>query len=228
MKPTKSPSTKSVDTRERIVIAALGLFESKGYNESTMRDIAKEAQVSLGLTYRYFSRKEELVLALYQKLAAQCVEKIQALGEGSIAMRYPAALELTLDTLSLHRSTLGALFSAGLSIDSSLAVLGDGTVDIREQMIDMYRQVITGSTDSPKANQVEQIAIIMYAGHLLTVLFWTQDRTEGQAQAKKLVRFYRKGIKWGLPFLRIAIVRKLLAELTEIIEPVFGARAATT
>jgi AcrR family transcriptional regulator len=192
-----------------------------------MRDIAKEAGVSLGLTYRYFSRKEELVLALYERLAQQSFERVESLPNGSIAERYPAAVKLSLEVLSEHRGTLGALFSAGLSINSTLAVLGEHTVDIREKMLSMYRLVLTGSSDAPKPKQVEQLTMIMYAGHLLTVLFWTQDRSEGQAQAQKLVSFYSKGIKWGLPFLRIAIVRKLLAELTEIIEPVFGTKVTS-
>ena len=114
MKP-RSPSPKSIETRQRIVTTALALFESKGYSESTMRDIAKEAGVSLGLTYRYFSRKEELVLALYERLAQQSFEKVEALPRGSIAERYPAAIGLSLEVLSEHRGTLGALFSAGLS-----------------------------------------------------------------------------------------------------------------
>ncbi len=193
-----------------------------------MRDIAKEAGVSLGLTYRYFSRKEELVLALYERLAQQSFEKVEALPRGSIAERYPAAIGLSLEVLSEHRGTLGALFSAGLSINSSLAVLGEQTLDIREKMLSMYRLVLSGSSDPPKPKQLEQLTMIMYAGHLLTVLFWTQDRSDGQAHAKKLVKFYGKGIKWGLPLLKIPIVPKLLAELTEIIEPVFGAKTVSS
>jgi AcrR family transcriptional regulator len=223
MKPTKLPSPKSHQTRARIVSAALGLFESKGYAEATMRDIAKEAGVSLGLTYRYFSRKEELVLALYDQLADQSLERVQNLPSGTISERFPKAVSLSMEILSGHRATLGALFSAGLSIDSSLAVLGESTVDIREKMLSMYRLVLTGSSDAPKEKQVEQLTTVMYAGHLLTVLFWTQDRSEGQVHAKRLVEFYGKGIKWGRPLLRLPVVTKLLAELTDITEPVFGA-----
>lgn len=223
MKQTKSPTTKSIDTRERIVAAALGLFETKGYDESTMRDIAKDAGVSLGLTYRYFSRKEELVLALYEKLAQESYEKVEKLPKGPISERYPKAVNLSLETLSQHRGTLGALFSAGLSTTSTLAVLGEGTMDVREKMLAMFGLVLSGSTDAPKGKKVEQLTSIMYAGHLLTVLFWTQDRTEGQAQAKRLVGLYPKAIKWGLPLLRLPVVTSLLKELSEIIEPMFGA-----
>jgi AcrR family transcriptional regulator len=218
----KASTPKSQMTREKIVAAALSLFESKGYDESTMRDIAKEADVSLGLTYRYFNRKEELVLALYEQLAQQAFDKVQNMPKGPISERFPKAVSLSLETLSQHRGTLGALFSAGLSTTSSLAVLGEGTIDVREKMLSMFRLVLTGSTDAPKGKKIEQLTSIMYAVHLLTVLFWTQDRTEGQIQAKRLVALYPKAIKWGLPLLRLPIVTSLLKELSEIIEPMFG------
>ena len=54
--------------RQRILESALRLFVSRGYEETTMREIAAEAGYSPGLTYRYFARKEELVLVLYQNL----------------------------------------------------------------------------------------------------------------------------------------------------------------
>ena len=224
----KASTPKSQMTRERIVSAALELFETKGYAESTMRDIAKEAGVSLGLTYRYFARKEELVLALYEQLAQQAFDKVQGIPKGPISERFPKAVSLSLEILSHHRGTLSALFSAGLSTTSSLAVLGDGTIDVREKMLATFRQVLTGSTDAPKGKKIEQLTSIMYAGHLLTVLFWTQDRTVGQSQAKRLVALYPKAIKWGLPLLRLPIVTSLLKELSEIIEPMFGGKVAST
>ena len=92
----------------------------------------------------------------------------------------------------------------------------------------MFRLVLTGSTDAPKGKKIEQMTSIMYAGHLLTVLFWTQDRTEGQNQAKRLVALYPKAIKWGLPLLRLPMVTSLLKELSEIMEPMFGASKAET
>ena len=62
---------KAVSTRQRILDTALGLFATKGYENTTMREIAAEADSSLGLTYRYFASKEELVLELYRTLVRQ-------------------------------------------------------------------------------------------------------------------------------------------------------------
>ena len=60
--PDGKRTRKGEQARQRILESALYLFGYKGYEEATMREIAAEAGYSPGLTYRYFTSKEELVL----------------------------------------------------------------------------------------------------------------------------------------------------------------------
>jgi|SRR5690554_2142523 len=46
-----------------IVQSAITLFSSKGYQATTMDDVAKQARISKGLTYFYFKNKEDLYMA---------------------------------------------------------------------------------------------------------------------------------------------------------------------
>jgi AcrR family transcriptional regulator len=58
---TRSPVTKAVeDKSERIAKAALTLLARKGYENTTINDIAKAANVSRGLLHYYFKDKEDL------------------------------------------------------------------------------------------------------------------------------------------------------------------------
>ena len=43
--------SKSEETREKILDAALALFREKGFHEATMRQIAEQAGVATGLAY---------------------------------------------------------------------------------------------------------------------------------------------------------------------------------
>jgi AcrR family transcriptional regulator len=52
---------KKQRTREGIVEAALALFERRGYDETTIDDVAEAAQVSPRTVFRYFTSKEDLV-----------------------------------------------------------------------------------------------------------------------------------------------------------------------
>lgn len=55
--------------RGQIVEAALELFGKRGYHDTTIRDIAKRAGVSIGTIYQYLSDKEDvLFLALIEVL----------------------------------------------------------------------------------------------------------------------------------------------------------------
>lgn len=48
-------------TREAVLEAAMGLFLRQGYHASGMREIAREAGISLGAAYNHFSSKEQIL-----------------------------------------------------------------------------------------------------------------------------------------------------------------------
>jgi len=53
--------------REEIVLAAEKIFFSKGFDVSTMDDIAEEAELSKGTLYLYFKSKEDLHMEVARK-----------------------------------------------------------------------------------------------------------------------------------------------------------------
>ncbi len=58
---------------QQIFRTALTLFSQKGYDQTSMRDIASHADISLGLTYNYFKNKEALLIAI----VASGIEQIE-------------------------------------------------------------------------------------------------------------------------------------------------------
>lgn len=61
--------TSSKNRRDRILHAALKLFYRKGYFKTSVHDIRKEADVSIGLVYRYFKNKEEIAQAIFDEIS---------------------------------------------------------------------------------------------------------------------------------------------------------------
>ena len=73
-----SDATSTV--RDRILQAAHRLFMARGFNGSNLRDIAKEAQVSMGGIYHHFASKEEIYETLLPATElAQHLPKLTAL-----------------------------------------------------------------------------------------------------------------------------------------------------
>jgi AcrR family transcriptional regulator len=53
--------------RDDIVSSARDLFSKKGWQSTSMQEVASEAGISTGAVYRYFASKEELLLAVFQR-----------------------------------------------------------------------------------------------------------------------------------------------------------------
>ncbi len=56
--------TLSLDRREQILEAAMACFAECGFHQTSMHDISARAGISVGLIYRYFKSKEEMIAAL--------------------------------------------------------------------------------------------------------------------------------------------------------------------
>ncbi len=54
--------------RKQILEAALAVFSTRGYGESTMADVAAEAGVGVGTLYNYYKNKRDLLISLVQNL----------------------------------------------------------------------------------------------------------------------------------------------------------------
>ena len=70
-------AAKSEETRQKILDAALRMFRELGFEQATMREIAKQAGVATGLAYYYFPKKEDLVMAFYVQVNAQMRPLVQ-------------------------------------------------------------------------------------------------------------------------------------------------------
>ena len=66
------------EIRERILIAAVEEFKEQGYADASIRNIANNAEISLGNIYRYFTNKEALYFAVinpFMESVKQFVDK---------------------------------------------------------------------------------------------------------------------------------------------------------
>lgn len=60
-------SERSAQSKDKLIDAALELFSSEGYAGTTVKAIAKEAGVTDGLIYHYFTSKEDILHAVFAK-----------------------------------------------------------------------------------------------------------------------------------------------------------------
>jgi len=65
-KPDRNERRKAL-TRARLLAAARRLFAAQGFEQTTIRDIASEADIALGGFYNYFPTKEDVLAALLEE-----------------------------------------------------------------------------------------------------------------------------------------------------------------
>jgi AcrR family transcriptional regulator len=205
---------KAQRTRERILEAALALFAEKGYEATTMRDVAREANASLGLAYRYYASKEEFALELYLQLAKESQEWAREnLTEGTVAERFERTIVAKLEQVGPYRGPLAALLVKALDPNSPTSALGEGTAEVREQMGIVFQEVVRGASDAPGGRQAQELGTVLYGLHLSILLYWFHDKTPEARATRELVGSAREAIRFLRPALRLPPAARVLTRL---------------
>lgn len=88
MTATRQASSRQ-QTRAHILAAACALFERDGYDATTLRAVAREAQVGLGTVCLHFPTKDALLVAAFEdELGAALGAALAVLPEGSLLGRF--------------------------------------------------------------------------------------------------------------------------------------------
>lgn len=133
------PPITEVDQKKEIILkAALQLFDTYGFQGTSMAAIAEEAQVGAGTIYRYFDGKEDLVHQLYKEAREKAHRSILSMGfdeDASVRERlyslWRAVILDYIDCPKLHRFIL-KYESSGYLQESSRAQTEDLKVSFRE------------------------------------------------------------------------------------------------
>jgi AcrR family transcriptional regulator len=187
MTKNKKNVSKSEETQRRILQIALEQFRLKGFESTTMRDIAALVGLSLGAAYYYFDSKEAIVLAYYaqtqddhEKQALAIFENTQDLKE-----RLNAAIHLKLDILRNDRKLLGALFRTIGDPEAPLSVFAQKTAPLRAQAINIFRKAV--SVAEMPDDLKDLLATALWGLHLAILLYFLHDASENQQQTHALV-----------------------------------------
>lgn len=76
--PADPKQARSKQTKEKIVQAAIRLFQQRGYEKITSNDIAAEAGVSVGSFYAYFTDKRQILFTIFDRLADELYKNVFA------------------------------------------------------------------------------------------------------------------------------------------------------
>ena len=182
-------TAKAEETRERIVDAALRLFREKGFDETTMRDVAGEAGMATGAAYYYFRSKEELVMALYLRTAegARALTPPAIAKSADLRKRIRAVIDTNLQQFADHRRLLVALVRIGMDPEHPLSPFGTATTAMREEGFGYFREAVEGSKTKIPRDLEADLPRLLWFYQLGIILFWIYDGSPEQRRTRLLL-----------------------------------------
>ena len=177
----------SEETRRILLETALTLFRERGFEETTLRDIATQADLSLGAAYYYFPSKEAIVGAYYDYVQEKHVELARAafVRAGGLRERLRAALHTKIDVMEEDRRLLSALFRYGGEPDHPLSWFGPATRRQRQLCIDLFAEVMAGERLPDDVR--EAAPVLLWTLHMGVLLYFLHDSSAGQRRTRRLI-----------------------------------------
>jgi len=226
-RPGRPPgqSAQGVAAQERLYQTAIRMISERGYEATTLREIAREAGVSVGLLYRYFPSKQAVIIALYDELSQDFARHTDGLKPGTWRDRFLFALDASVRALEPHRTTLRAVMPV-LVGDPDDGVFADNTAFSRLRVQRAFENAVSGATDAPRPPLAAALGRLLYLVHLGVLLWWLLDRTPRQRATRALVALSGQLMPSASLALRLPPIRRFVLEMDELIrEGLFGSRA---
>jgi AcrR family transcriptional regulator len=213
--------------RDRLYATAMQLIAARGYEATTLRDIAKAAGVSVGLLYRYFPSKQAVVIALYDELSSEYARRAGEMPPGRWRDRFIFALKTSLHVLEPHQVALRALTPV-LVGDPEEGIFSARMAFSRLRIQQVFEEAVVGSSDAPKQPLSEALGRLLYLVHLAVLLWWLLDKTSNQRATAALISLTQQLLPSAALTLRVPSVRRFVISVDGLAhEALFGAPVST-
>jgi AcrR family transcriptional regulator len=220
------PTAQGAAARDRLYGTAIRLIAERGYEATTLRDIARAAEVSVGLLYRYFPSKQAVVIALYDELSAEYANRTAVLPSGRWRDRFLFALNASLEVLEPHERALRALTPVLVS-DPDEGIFAESTAFSRLRVQRVFEEAVSNATDAPRPPMAEALGRLLYLVHLSVLLWWLLDKSRNQRATAALVTLTRQLLPSAALAVRLPPVKRFVIAVDALTrEALFGAPAS--
>jgi AcrR family transcriptional regulator len=202
----RGPTEQGAQARQDLYKTAIKLIVARGYEATTLREIARRAGVSVGLLYRYFPSKRAVVLALYDELSAEYAARGAKMGPGPWRERFVFALEASLGVLGRQRKTLAALLPV-LVGDAHEGLFAPATAFSRQRVLAVFQEAVAGASDAPGLEDGAVLGRMLYLVHLAIILWWLLDKSPDQRATRELVTMLERVLPVAALALRLEPAR---------------------
>jgi AcrR family transcriptional regulator len=173
---------KSKLTRTEIYKSAIRLFQHYGYEETTMRMIAKDAKVSLGLAYYHFKSKDDIVFHFYEIVQKKSEEDSLQFCETNrdFRERIHHILRYKVSQFMPHTNFLHVLAKLSGDPKSPLSPFSEESTVFRKKELQSFRLAMVDTNQSFPEDFQEIIPNLFWFLELAMIYYCLYDSSENK------------------------------------------------
>lgn len=187
--PRPKATLKAKATGEKILDVALGLFRTKGFDDTTMRDIAAKAGVATGAAYYYYPSKDAIVMAFYQRTFDEMQAKIGKVldAPGTLEVRMRELIRVKLEHFGRNRGVLRGILKNGADPKHPVSPFSAETKAFREMEISWFRTLVGDEAVRLPRELEARIPEVLWVLHIGMIFFWIADDSPRQLHTRRLI-----------------------------------------
>jgi AcrR family transcriptional regulator len=187
----RAPRSQGAETRERILDVAQELFTQRGYDKTSLRDIAERLGITKAALYYYFERKEDILVELHLRLHAMgtsLLDELEAAPDGPARVAlWPRLADEMIDFMVENRE-LVLLHSRNRNAFEALA-RNERNLEENENLEARFTQVLS----SPAIPLHERVRMAAITG-VITEVFIESSAAFGDVPPEQLAALVREAI----------------------------------
>lgn len=207
--------SKADRTKESIRTTATKIFQKKGFDSVTMRELAEACDLSLGAFYYHYKSKEEVVLEIFNSSLIGHVTRTETYLE-SAPKKLDKVMEWVcrdrFEEFKNERSMLRVL-AQRIDPEDPLSPWHKSSDEIRQQSYLLFEKVVSHCLPNlePKTNRL--LAQALWLHHLVILGYWSFDRSKNDMKTEAIL--VKASSFWkGLPLaLKVPGVKSVLSSL---------------
>jgi AcrR family transcriptional regulator len=192
--------------RDRIVAAALTLFQSKGFEATTTREIARKAGLAEGTVFNYFKTKDDIALYFFEVEVDHAIETVRSrrrLQKAPLDEKLFALVESQLEYLAPYDKFIGSAFIEALKPSSRLGLFSHRAQALRHRYVGFVEELVEESL--PRKTLVPArwwAADAFWLYYLGVLLYWLNDSSP---RKQNTLAFLDRTLKIGVAAITRAV-----------------------
>ena len=205
-----------------ILETALRLFRERGFAETTMRAIAKEAGVSVGNAYYYFDSKEHLIQGFYgqNQIEHRAATAELLATERDFAVRLRGVLHAGIEVNAPYHSFAATFFKSAAEPSSPLSPFSAESSPARDAAVAIFRDVVEGSTAKIDPELRPALPELLWLAWMGVILFWVYDRSPDQRRTRRLIDGAVPLVDRLVTLSRLRVLRPALRQVLALLDTV--------